>query len=180
MATACSSGPDASSVPAGSSRARFQRSGDAVRVTALVTDVTTGQLTGTSKVDGRLHAIFELQDGLVHELGRTILAAVEPDTDAGTPGNQRRRGVRGVLARPPQSQRGDVRVARSRGVVVRARCRARPVVLACTRRAWRRLLDEGRLPLAARAAWSRDLDAAPRDRVASGFGASVARARLAC
>jgi serine/threonine protein kinase/tetratricopeptide (TPR) repeat protein len=62
----------------------FQRSGDAVRVTASVTDVTTGQLTGTSKVDGRLHAIFELQDGLVHELGRAILAAVEPDAGAGT------------------------------------------------------------------------------------------------
>jgi non-specific serine/threonine protein kinase len=56
----------------------FQRSADAVRVTATVTDVGTGQLTGTTKVDGRLHAIFELQDGLVHQLGTIILAAVEP------------------------------------------------------------------------------------------------------
>ena len=32
----------------------FQRSGDAVRVTASLTDVASGQLVGTTKVDGRL------------------------------------------------------------------------------------------------------------------------------
>jgi TolB-like protein len=62
----------------------FQRSGDAVRVTASLTDVATGQLVGTTKVDGDLHAIFELQDRLVRELARTLRAAVGPET-TGTP-----------------------------------------------------------------------------------------------
>ena len=107
----------------GSSPAASSDRGDAVRVTASVTDVRAASSAGTTKVDGRLHAIFELQDGLVHELGRTILAAVEPDTDAG---NQETNVVeayeafsRGLLNR----QRGDVRVARSRGLAVRARRR---------------------------------------------------------
>ena len=46
----------------------FQRSGDAVRVTASVTEVASGQLVGTARVDGQLHAVFELQDRLVREL----------------------------------------------------------------------------------------------------------------
>jgi non-specific serine/threonine protein kinase len=61
----------------------FQRSGEAVRVTASVTDVVSEQLVGTTKVDGRLHAIFELQDSLVRELGQTLRAAVEPEAGGG-------------------------------------------------------------------------------------------------
>jgi TolB-like protein/Tfp pilus assembly protein PilF len=60
----------------------FQRSGEAVRVTASVTEVATGQLVGTTRVDGRLHAVFELQDRLVRELARTLRAAVAPATVA--------------------------------------------------------------------------------------------------
>jgi serine/threonine protein kinase/tetratricopeptide (TPR) repeat protein len=56
----------------------FQRSGDAVRVTASVTEVATGQLVGTARVDGQLRAVFELQDRLVRELGRTLRAAAAP------------------------------------------------------------------------------------------------------
>jgi len=56
----------------------FQRLGDTVRVTASITDVTTGQLTGTAKVDGRLHAIFDLQDRLVRELAAALRSAVAP------------------------------------------------------------------------------------------------------
>jgi TolB-like protein len=57
----------------------FQRSGEAVRVTASVTDVGTGQIVSTAKVDGSLRAIFELQDSLVREVARTLRAAVAPD-----------------------------------------------------------------------------------------------------
>jgi len=59
----------------------FQRSGDAVRVTASVTEVATGKLLGTARVDGQLHAVFELQDRLVRELAaiaRTVRAAAAP------------------------------------------------------------------------------------------------------
>jgi len=64
----------------------FQRSGDAVRVTASITDVANGQLVGTMKVDGSLHAIFELQDRLVRELAGMLRgvvtgeAAAQPET----------------------------------------------------------------------------------------------------
>jgi tetratricopeptide (TPR) repeat protein len=60
----------------------FQRSGDAVRVTATLTDVASGQLVGTMKVDGGLHAIFDLQDRLVRELAGTLRAAIAPETGA--------------------------------------------------------------------------------------------------
>ncbi len=60
----------------------FQRSGDAVRVTASLTEVATGQLVRTTKVDGTLHAIFELQDRLVRELAGALQAAVAPETRA--------------------------------------------------------------------------------------------------
>ena len=56
----------------------FQRSGDAVRVTASVTDVPSGQLLGTTKVDGSLRAIFELQDRLVRDLATALRAAIAP------------------------------------------------------------------------------------------------------
>jgi tetratricopeptide (TPR) repeat protein len=56
----------------------FQRSGDAVRVTASLTDVSSGQLVRTVKVDGGLQAIFDLQDQLVRELAQALRAAVGP------------------------------------------------------------------------------------------------------
>jgi serine/threonine-protein kinase len=60
----------------------FQRSADAVRVTATLTDVASGHVVGTAKVDGGLHAIFELQDRLVRELAGALRAAVTPETGA--------------------------------------------------------------------------------------------------
>jgi serine/threonine protein kinase/tetratricopeptide (TPR) repeat protein len=60
----------------------FQRSGDMVRVTASLTDVASGQLVRTAKVDGGLHAIFDLQDQLVRELAEALRAAVTPQTHA--------------------------------------------------------------------------------------------------
>jgi eukaryotic-like serine/threonine-protein kinase len=63
-------------------RGAFQRSGDAIRVTASVTDLASGQPVGTAKVDGRLQAVFELQDRLVRELAGALRAAVAPTTIA--------------------------------------------------------------------------------------------------
>jgi TolB-like protein/Tfp pilus assembly protein PilF len=60
----------------------FQRSGDAIRVTATITEVATGALAGTTRVDGRLQAVFELQDRLVRELAGILRAAVAPAATA--------------------------------------------------------------------------------------------------
>ncbi|PYR89650.1 MAG: hypothetical protein DMF84_23250 [Acidobacteria bacterium] len=56
----------------------FQRAGDALRVTASLTDVATGQMARSTKVDGTLTAIFEVQDRLVRELAGSLRAAVSP------------------------------------------------------------------------------------------------------
>jgi non-specific serine/threonine protein kinase len=57
----------------------FQRARDAIRITASLTDVDTGQLIRTVKVDGTLSAIFDLQDRLVQELAGWLRAASVPD-----------------------------------------------------------------------------------------------------
>jgi eukaryotic-like serine/threonine-protein kinase len=54
----------------------FQRSLDTVRVTASLTDVSTGDIVRTTRVDGRVDAIFDLQDRLVRELASSLRAAV--------------------------------------------------------------------------------------------------------
>lgn len=56
----------------------FQRALDAVRVTASLTDVGSGELVRTTRVDGSVHAIFELQDRLVRELASLLRAAIAP------------------------------------------------------------------------------------------------------
>jgi serine/threonine-protein kinase len=58
----------------------FQRSLDAVRVTASLTDVASGELVRTTRVDGSVNAIFELQDRLVRELASSLRAAVSPSS----------------------------------------------------------------------------------------------------
>ncbi len=50
----------------------YQTSGEQVRVTARVSDVATGQLMHTVKVDGRRSDIFELQDRLVAQLAEAL------------------------------------------------------------------------------------------------------------
>jgi TolB-like protein/tetratricopeptide (TPR) repeat protein len=60
----------------------FQRSGDAVRVTASLTDVASGQLVKLTKVDGALTGIFTLQDRLARELSEALRAAGTPAADA--------------------------------------------------------------------------------------------------
>ena len=56
----------------------FQRSQGAVRVTASLTDVASGELVRTTRVDGSVDAIFELQDRLVRELAESLRAAISP------------------------------------------------------------------------------------------------------
>jgi tetratricopeptide (TPR) repeat protein len=46
----------------------YQRQGEAVRVTAQVTDLETGAVTRTVKLDGSFAQIFELQDRIAREL----------------------------------------------------------------------------------------------------------------
>ena len=58
----------------------FQRAGAAVRVTASLTDVASGELVRTARVDGSVDAIFELQDRLVRELASSLRAAISPAT----------------------------------------------------------------------------------------------------
>lgn len=57
----------------------FQTARDAVRVTASLIDVDTGQVTQTTKVDGTLPAIFDLQDRLVRELAGWLRGASVQD-----------------------------------------------------------------------------------------------------
>jgi serine/threonine protein kinase/tetratricopeptide (TPR) repeat protein len=60
----------------------FQRSLDAVRVTASLTDVASGELVRTARVDGSVHAIFELQDRLVRELASSLRSAIAPSASS--------------------------------------------------------------------------------------------------
>jgi serine/threonine-protein kinase len=56
----------------------FQRAGTAVRVTASLADVSTGEIVRTTRVDGDVDAIFQLQDRLVRELASSLRAAITP------------------------------------------------------------------------------------------------------
>ena len=58
----------------------YQRLGDMVRVTARVTEVETGAVTRTVKLDGRMSGIFELQDRIVAELSSGLRLSLLPGT----------------------------------------------------------------------------------------------------
>jgi eukaryotic-like serine/threonine-protein kinase len=67
----------------------FQRSADAVRVTASLTDAVSGEIVRTARVDGRVDGIFELQDRLMRDLATSLRAAVSasaipPETEVVT------------------------------------------------------------------------------------------------
>jgi eukaryotic-like serine/threonine-protein kinase len=59
----------------------FQRTGDAMRVTASLTDIATGRLVRTVKVDGRADGIFAVQDRVVSELVESLRPAPDQTRD---------------------------------------------------------------------------------------------------
>ena len=50
----------------------FQRRGEAIRITAEFVEVDTGTLLKTVKLDGRVDAIFDLQDKIVYQLSQDL------------------------------------------------------------------------------------------------------------
>ena len=56
----------------------YQRLGESVRVTAHITEVDTGRVVHTAKVDGRIGGIFELQDRIVGELSSGLRLSLLP------------------------------------------------------------------------------------------------------
>ena len=60
----------------------YQRLGDRLRITAQLTEVWTGSLLRTVKIDGRVDEIFELQDRIVFDLSRSIDAKLGPEEAA--------------------------------------------------------------------------------------------------
>jgi TolB-like protein/predicted Ser/Thr protein kinase/Flp pilus assembly protein TadD len=63
----------------------YQRQGEEIRVTARVTEIATGAVLGTAKVDGRVGQIFELQDRIAQ--GVASLLRVEVAAPAQRDGN---------------------------------------------------------------------------------------------
>ncbi|HET7031570.1 MAG TPA: protein kinase, partial [Casimicrobiaceae bacterium] len=61
----------------------YQRQGDRIRVTVQLTEVLTGKLIRTVKLDGRVDEIFELQDRIVFDVSRGLeLKLGREDADA--------------------------------------------------------------------------------------------------
>jgi eukaryotic-like serine/threonine-protein kinase len=60
----------------------YQRQGDRLRITAQLTEVWTGALLRTVKIDGRVDEIFELQDRIVFDLSRGLDARLGPEEAA--------------------------------------------------------------------------------------------------
>jgi TolB-like protein/Flp pilus assembly protein TadD/predicted Ser/Thr protein kinase len=61
----------------------YQRLGEMVRVTARVSDVETGVVTRTVKLDGSMSGIFELQDRIVAELSSGLRPSLPPSPREG-------------------------------------------------------------------------------------------------
>ena len=61
----------------------YQRLGETVRVTARVTEVETGAVVHTAKVDGRIGEIFDLQDRIVSDLSAGLRLSLAPRARGG-------------------------------------------------------------------------------------------------
>jgi tetratricopeptide (TPR) repeat protein len=59
-------------------RGGFQRFGERVRITAWLTDVESGRVIRTVKIDGGMGEIFALQDRIVAELSASLRLTVSP------------------------------------------------------------------------------------------------------
>ena len=156
-------------------RGGYQRFGDRVRVTALLTDVESGTVIRTVKIDGGMDEIFSVQDRIVAELSAGLRMTVAPrkPRPGRDPGH---RGVRGVLARHDQPPGGEPRVRRPRDPLPRARDRPRPVLCPGPPQARLRLRDQGLVPGHARAVREGHRPVPPRHRAPARAGVRVARA----
>ncbi len=56
----------------------FQKFGDAIRITASFTDVFTGEMIGSTKIDGMMDNIFKLQDEIIVALADTLHIILSP------------------------------------------------------------------------------------------------------
>jgi len=60
-----------------------QRQGDVVRVTARVIETASGHVAHTTKLDGTMGEIFDLQDRIVAEISRGLRLSLKPDARDG-------------------------------------------------------------------------------------------------
>ncbi len=61
----------------------FQRLGDRVRITARASEIESGEVLTTVKVDGAMGELFELQDRIVTQLAEGFHVAARPSSGAG-------------------------------------------------------------------------------------------------
>ena len=57
----------------------FQKFGNAVRITAHLKEISSGEMFGSTKVDGTMENIFKLQDEIVTSLADALKLAITPD-----------------------------------------------------------------------------------------------------
>ena len=67
----------------------YQRVGDLLRITARLVDVATGEVRGSTRIDGALAGLFDAQDRIVATLADALLAEYPPDADAAMAGSFR-------------------------------------------------------------------------------------------
>ena len=94
----------------------YQRVGDLLRITAQIVDVATGNVRGSTKIDGSMTELFDAQDRVVAALADTLAAHHPPvaDMPGGRPAAES--GVRRVESAPgPGGPENPARGRRGRG-----------------------------------------------------------------
>jgi TolB-like protein/predicted Ser/Thr protein kinase len=131
----------------------YQRLGEVVRVTARITDIETGALARTVKLDGRMGEIFALQDRIVGELSEGLRL----DLGGAARGAQETHVVDAyeAFARGLLNLRLESYESLDRGALLRARGGTGPALRARATPARLRLRHQGQLPRPARAARAR-------------------------
>lgn len=56
----------------------FQKSGKVIRITAHFTEIMSGEILGSEKVDGNIEDIFKLQDSIITALAETLKLVLSP------------------------------------------------------------------------------------------------------
>jgi serine/threonine-protein kinase len=131
----------------------YQRLGEVVRVTARITDIETGAIARTVKLDGRMGEIFALQDRIVGELSEGLRL----DLGGAARGAQETHVVDAyeAFARGLLNLRLESYESLDRGALLRARGGTGPALRARATPARLRLRHQGQLPRPARAARAR-------------------------